>query len=568
MALNLLLILIAESCMNRNFFMSFLISGTIFFLAFVGLYIMQQKKIEQALAFVEYQINTVLTNNMQVKPDMPQSTELSSIVQSTSSAVLWRPIQEKVKDTVVQVYAQIAAIDMLQPYKTPTQGVATGSGFFIDSQKGYIVTNAHVVMQAKSVWIQIPCLGKLIVDVSIVGISPDRDLALLQVTQEGKELIKSVISEIPVLPLGDSDLVYRADEVLALGYPLGQMALKSTTGVVSGRERNFIQISAAINPGNSGGPLINIKGEVVGINSAGVFEAQNVGYAIPINDFKLIHQDLETHTLLRRPYLGIFFNNGSQELAAYLGNPLPGGCYINGVLPGSPAQKADIQPGDMLYEINGYPVDLYAEMQLPESEDKVSVVDYAARLSLEQEINFVVYRKGEKLLLKTTFDFSPLPAVRKVFPGFEAIDYEIFGGMVIMPLSLNHVQLLAGDATGLAEFIETGRQLEPQLVVTHIFPNSQTHRVRAINIGSLVKQVNGVSVKTLDELRAALKSGLDKKYATFTFKDTVLRTDKDFLLVLDYKKVLSNEAKFASDYRYPLSQTMQEMMAEFATRNK
>lgn len=555
--------------MNHKISMSLLIVLSVALVTTVIFIVMQQQKLSQILSFVEYRMNTVSIAEKPIQAeDQSQSSDKFVLpVQSMSAAVLWRPIQEKVKDTVVQVYAQIGAIDMLQPYKTPAQGVSAGSGFFIDGQKGYIVTNAHVVIQAKAVWIQLPSLGKAIIDIDEIHISPDRDLALLKVSEQGIALIKSEIKEIPVLPLGDSDTIYRSDEVLALGYPLGQMSLKSTTGVVSGRERNYIQISAPINPGNSGGPLINTKGEVVGINSAGIFEAQNVGYAIPINDFKLIQKDLEAYPLLRRPYLGIFFNNGSQELANYLGNPMPGGCYINGVLPGSPAQKAGIQAQDMLYEINGYPIDLYAEMKLPESEDKLSVVDYAARLPLKKEISFVVYRKGERLVLKENFDFSPLPAVRKVFPGFESIDYEIFGGMVIMPLSLNHVQLLAGEATGLADFIETHRQLEPQLIVTHIFPNSQTHRIRAINIGSLVKEVNGKSVKTLEQLRTALKDGLDNQYVTFTFKDTVLRTDQDFLLVLDYKKVFLNEPKFASDYRYPLSQTMQEMIAAHALKN-
>src|SRR5205085_8958749 len=108
----------------------------------------------------------------------------------------------------------------------------------------------------------------------------------------------------------------------------GQTALKSTTGVVSGRERNFIQISAPINPGSSGGPLLNAQGQVIGINSAGIVEAQNVGYAIPINDLILILPELKVTSLLRRPFLGLFFNNGSKELVQYLGNPQPGGCYI------------------------------------------------------------------------------------------------------------------------------------------------------------------------------------------------------------------------------------------------
>jgi serine protease Do len=480
-----------------------------------------------------------------------------TIERIVSTAIGWRPIQEKVKDTVVQIYAQIAAIDMLQPYKTPTQGIASGSGFLIDDAgERYIVTNAHVVSQAKAVWVQIPSLGKTIIDVDIVGMSPDRDLALLRMTPEAKILVESVLQTIPFLPLGDSDSVYRSEEVLALGYPLGQTALKSTTGVISGRERNFIQISAPINPGSSGGPLLNTKGEVIGINSAGITEAQNVGYAIAIKDLISILPELKVTKLMRRPFLGLFFNNGSKELVQYLGNPQPGGCYIIGVVPESTCAKAGIQKGDMVYEINGYSIDLYGEMQVPWSEDKISIVDYAGRLPLGQEISLSVYRKGVHMELRHTFEMNTLPAIRKIFPGFEPIDYEIFGGMVIMPLTLNHVQLLLNDATGLAEYAEILHQNEPTLIVTHIFPNSQVHRVRSITIGSTLRTVNGLPVKTLDDLRSALKEGAKNKFATFAVKDNVSRLSEDIFVVLDYEKVIMHEPIFAADYKYPISETM------------
>ena len=119
---------------------------------------------------------------------------------------VWRQIQERAQDTVVQVFTQIAAIDMLLPFKTPKQGSAHGSGFFIN-EEGDIITNAHVVAQARSVWIQIPSLGKRIIDVEVVSISPDRDLALLRVKDGGKEVIRQELGSIPFLSLGDSDLV-------------------------------------------------------------------------------------------------------------------------------------------------------------------------------------------------------------------------------------------------------------------------------------------------------------------------------------------------------------------------
>ena len=117
-------------------------------------------------------------------------------------------------------------------------------------------------------------------------------ICTIKVKPEGLEIIKNEIGGVKFLTLGDSDYVHRADEIMALGYPLGQQNLKSTTGVVSGREQHLIQISAPINPGNSGGPSLNIRGEVIGINTAYIPDAQSVGYIIPINELKIILEDL------------------------------------------------------------------------------------------------------------------------------------------------------------------------------------------------------------------------------------------------------------------------------------
>lgn len=508
----------------------------------------------------------------QAKVDEPQLGPTKNVplpvpLPVISSAQLWRPVQETVKDTVVQIFSQIAAVDLLQPYKTPAQGASYGSGFFINDQ-GDIITNAHVVNQAKAVWIQIPSLGKRIIDVEIVGVSPDRDIALLRLTEESKQMVKDELATIPFLPLGNSDTVYRSDDVLALGYPLGQQSLKSTTGVISGHERHYIQMSAPVNPGSSGGPLLNTKGEVIGINSAAILEAQNVGYAIPINDLKLILPDLYTTKLLKKPFLGVFFNNGSPELTEYLGNPLPGGCYVVGVLPGSTLDKAGVQKGDMIYEINNHKIDVFGEMKVPWSEDKVSIIDFVGRLPLGQDLSLVLYRKGKRIALNVQFNMGTQPAIRKIYPGYEPIEYEIFGGMVVTPLTLNHAQLLIESAPGLSDFADFKQQSEAALVVTHVFPNSPVYRARTILVGSTLCEVNGKPVKNLADLRMALKNGINNKFLTIASKDNASRMSDPVLVVLDYEKVLSQEAHFAADYKYPLTDTVKELLEIVAKRKK
>jgi len=473
---------------------------------------------------------------------------------------VWRPVQEQVKDTVVQVFAQIAELDILQPYKTPSQYSATGTAFFIN-EHGDLITNAHVVSQATAVWIQIPSLGKRIIDVDVLGIAPERDLALLKVRQSGVETICKELGQIPFLMLGDSDVVRRADEVLALGYPLSQQSLKSTTGVVSGRESHLIQTSAPINPGNSGGPLLNANGEVVGVNTAYVPDAQNVGYAIPINDLKIILPDLYKVRILHRPFLGILYNNSTDALVECLGNPKPGGCYITEVVKNSTLDKAGIKQGDMLYTINGYDVDLYGEMKVPWSEDKISIMDYVMRLSIGDDVRLIVYRKGQRKEIVTKVDQINLPAIRKIYPVFEEVDYEVFGGMVVMELTLNHLAQLANKAPGLARYAEIPNQAEPALIVTHIFRTSQLFRVDALREGSTINEVNGEPVRTLADFRQALAKGLNTKFLTLRVSDNVGRISDNIFIALPFDDALAEEPRLAREYRYQLTDTSKQLIA-------
>ncbi|MFZ5954575.1 MAG: S1C family serine protease [Candidatus Dependentiae bacterium] len=521
------------------------------------------------LGFVIYRLSNEQKNLYEMIDSlkMDQSQLATSIVtpqpvieRVVGKSELWRPIQDKVRDTVVQVFAQNAEIDILQPYKTPNQFSSSGSAFFIDEQ--HLVTNAHVIHQAKAVWIQIPSLGKRIIDAEIVGMSPDRDLALLRLSEQNIQTIKQVLGKVPYLALGDSDKVRRSDEVLALGYPLGQQALKSTTGVISGREQHMLQSSAPINPGSSGGPLLNAQGEVVGINSSGFTEAQNVGYAIPINDLKIVLDDLKKVRLLRKPFLGIIYHNGSDSLTEMLSNPQPGGCPVAEVIRNSVLYKAGVRPGDMIYEINGHRIDIYGEMNVPWSEDKISIIDFVSRLRVGEKIKVVYYRKGARKEANFNLTLSELPPVRKVFPGFEEIDYEVGFGMVVMELTLNHIHALAQNAPGLAKYAELKNQGETSLVVTHIFPSSQLYRLRTMTVGSTINEVNGIKVTNLEQYRQAIKTTVGKKFLTLKVSDNMLRTSDNIPVALPVNLLIQEEAQLAMDYRYPVSSTIKSVLQQ------
>lgn len=511
----------------------------------IGILWVQQYRFAHKIMSLQAELHPIKAAKKSEEPQCPIAT-----------SGLWAAVQAKAKDTVVQVFAQLAETDLLQPYRTPSQGQAAGSGFFI-SAEGEIVTNAHVVSNATSVWVQMPSMGKHIIDVTVIGVCPDRDLALLRLTPESKKLMHEMGKKICFLPLGDSDKVHRSDELLALGYPLSQYSLKSTTGVVSGREnialQTVIQISAPINPGSSGGPSLNRSGEVIGINTSTIMGAQNVNYIIPINELKIVVDDLRRFKLVRKPFFGVVPLIADAVLTEYLGNPVPGGLYVVEIYKKSLLENAGVRVGDMIYEINGYKVDNYGEMDVPWSEDRISITDYVARLKIGQSVTIVFYRKGTRKEAEFTFDLSELLPVHTVYPGYEPIDYEIIGGMVLMPLTLNHVALLQKVMPELNKYWETKEQLEPRLLLTHIFPDSQAHRSRAIGIGSIITEVNGKEVGTLADLRVELIR--NKKHRFITFK-----TSQDLFIVLDQEKVLQDELRLSQLYRYPLSETVQALL--------
>lgn len=494
--------------------------------------------------------------------DIPAHAATEQVPDAVVSS--WQDVDKRIRNTVVQIFSFVTQFNWLEPYKTPDQMMATGTGFFIDNT-GLILTNAHVVNQAISLSIQIPSLGKQRYDVEILGISPERDLALLRLKESDRQEIVRELGKIPYLTFGDSDGVHRADQVMALGYPLGQQSLKSTTGVVSGVEhiggRSMIQISAPINPGNSGGPCLNDKGVVIGVNTAGIFEngTQNVGYIIPANEVKLFLKQLEHAEptasgvkLLRKPYLGILYHGATEILVRYLKNPSPGGAYVVETLQGSALHEADVRTGDMLYSIDGLPIDRFGEMNVSWSEDKISLIDYVSRLMVGDSVTLGVYRNGVKRDVTIPIDTKHLPAVRVMYPAYEPIEYEVLAGAVVMQLTLNHVATLMNQNERLAQYADPRKQIEPVLIISHILPDSLMSRARTISAGSLIDEVNGQKVRTLDEFRSAVRLGAPSGYMT-------IKTKEKELLAFQLARVFDEEQRLSRMFFYEPSSLITEL---------
>jgi serine protease Do len=234
-----------------------------------------------------------------------------------------------------------------------TQSVGSG---FVWAPDGIIVTNAHVIVGASTITVLFHDGTET--EATVIGVDPDSDLAVLRV--EARDL--------PAAPIGTSSDLQIGEPVIAIGNPFG-LSGTVTTGVLSATGRSvpsreqartftdFIQTDASINPGNSGGPLVNIEGKVIGINTAIYADAQNIGFAIPVDRAKKIVEDLRQYGEVHRVWVGLGTATLTPEEARRVGMPPMRGALVTRVFGDSPADKAGIRPGDVIVAVDGAPVE-------------------------------------------------------------------------------------------------------------------------------------------------------------------------------------------------------------------
>ena len=265
-------------------------------------------------------------------------------------------------------------------FSVPSQG----SGFVI-SPDGYIVTNNHVIENVDRIDVVFSDGREL--EATVVGRDPKTDIALIRV--EPKQSLSA-------LALGDSDVVRPGEWVIAIGNPFG-LEHTVTAGIVSAKHRNigqgsyddFIQTDAAINPGNSGGPLLNLRGEVIGINTAMNPRANTIGFTVPINMAKQILPQLRADGHVTRGWLGVVIQGVTPELASEFGLEKEGGALISRVLPDGPAAKSKLRAGDVIVEFNTEPIEEWNE--LPR---------VVAGTSVDAKVPLVVMRDGQRKTLE------------------------------------------------------------------------------------------------------------------------------------------------------------------------
>ena len=345
------------------------------------------------------------------------------------------------------------------------QRSSLGSGVIIDGEKGYIITNHHVVARATE--IKVITSNQKEYKGRSLGSDPRSDLAVIKIDAGVK---------LPEAKLGNSEDLLIGETVIAIGNPFG-LTHTVTTGVVSAIDRSvraedriyrhFIQTDASINPGNSGGPLLNIDGDVIGINTAIYQKAQGIGFAIPITKARRIVKELLRAGEVRPPWLGLDLQDWTPELKHHFELPAgSGGVLVSDIYRDSPADRAGVKRGDVLLEVEGIAVPTLSDYQ-----------DALAEFTTGDRITLKLFRRGKEIS-------TPLQPAS--FPP---------------ELALEMVHRRLGIKAG--EGRKDGAQVRSGISVEEVKQDSEAARI-GLRSGDLIVQVNEIAVTNLEDFKKAI----------------------------------------------------------------
>ena len=361
-------------------------------------------------------------------------------------------------------------------YKEKYTHNSLGSGIIFD-KGGYILTNWHVLEQASR--IKVVLTGEEVYEAKLVGSSPELDLAVLKIEAD---------RELPTITIGDSDSLLIGEQVIAIGNPFG-LSNTVTTGVISAASRSmkigeteyrdFIQTDASINPGNSGGPLLNIDGELIGINTAIYGQgAQGIGFAIPINKAKRVVDDLILHGEVSPGWVGVQVQDLDPELARYLDFTGDGGVLVKKVEPESPAQKAGIEKTDIITKMG--------------KERVKTIPDFwgiIKQYTPNDTIPFTLFRNGQRITVSVKAEEYPLAKAKELALNFLGIEVEDRASRT-------------GDSEELTE---------PKGVVIARVKSGGRAQGIGIEPGDLILQINETTINSLQDFRKAAANIFQKK---------------------------------------------------------
>ncbi|MDZ4861204.1 MAG: DegQ family serine endoprotease [Candidatus Hydrogenedentes bacterium] len=425
------------------------------------------------------------------------SDAFAHVVESASPAVVFITMEKKAQEipagmfdgeNMPEEFFGIPLPPMFRGPQGPRSGgpmaVGQGSGFII-TDDGYILTNNHVAGDADSLSVTLADGREF--EAKLVGADPETEVALIKVDATG----------LPVAKLGNSDNLRVGEWVLAIGSPFG-LDHTVTSGIVSARGRgdvriveyaDFIQTDAAINPGNSGGPLLNIRGEVVGMNTAIVSRSggnDGIGFSIPINMVKYVADQLKDHGSVARGYLGVGIQPLTPDLAKWFGTSENSGILVSEVVTDSPADKAGIKADDVIVALDGTTVG-----------DTGAFRSHIAMTPAGDDVELTISRNGERVK-KTISVGANAKADEMKQARRDADDTSKAQGKLGMAL-----QPLTDEIAD--QFDLEGKS---GVVVTEVVPGSPAARA-GLRPGVLVTEVNRTPVNSVGDVQEALKDNKD-----------------------------------------------------------
>jgi serine protease Do len=388
---------------------------------------------------------------------------------------LFTDMQKEIVEISDGVKKSVVHIEVVQKSESGRRFRSLGSGVIVDSE-GYILTNEHVV--GRSVSVKVTLEDKRELTAEVIGVDKQTDLALLKV---------DVAEPLPAATFANSDEVEVGEWVIAVGNPFGFDRTVSF-GIVSGKGRvisdlpaetpllnNFIQTDAAIDPGSSGGPLVNLRGEIIGINSMGIGRGQ--GFTIPANMAKQVVERLRRAGSVERGWLGVTVQPFDRRFARYYGDSTVTGVLVGDVERNSPALAAGLTPGDVITKFGDK--DLTAE----NSDDLNTFILMVSNYDAGDEVTMTVYRDGDVNTLSITIGQQP-----KV----KADEFETPFGFRVKEITFNLARALRLSSQDgvFVDYVEVGGVASEA----------------ELSSGDVVRAIEGQAVNTLDEFKAAIES--------------------------------------------------------------